>query len=550
MLAETNNSIGDTSSESLGYVQGGIGADNLIVDFSYDTSVVSGNGNLDYGAGVYDTLNMNNLSVNDVFSSSYAEDGGGVLFNPGDGERVFDRFVLDNGVNVFFEGIERIVFADQTIDLTVNPDDPLFAQQWNLHMMGVHTAWRMTTGTEDVLLGVQDTGLGADINNSIHQDLKPEETFIVTDGSNNFADDFGDERTRILREIGVITDPAQSHGTLVQGVIAAQANNGEGIAGINWNSDVANIDVLEENSTDLSLAGATQTMIDQATRGGQKLVINMSLESGFFDEDLERLIAANQEDVLFVVATGNGYQEQLANPNITTPGIASPAVYAQTYGNVIAVGAVLGATNEAFQPLSAPVVPGTIADYSNRGEGITLVGPTNVLSTNSTEGIPFDYSPGFNGTSAATPNVAGAASLVWSANNNLDASQVRGILANTASDLGSPGYDLTYGSGLVNADAAVRNAIAIGRRNPFPASISDAISTVNSFNAAEDNANNNVNFAPASLESSSDHNLGSDQSDLPTSLFNYQAPELQKVAGTEGEVSSDLYSSPLYQSAA
>ena len=476
MLAGTNNSIGDTSSESLSYLQGGIGADNLIVDFGFDTSVVSGNGNLNYGAGVYDTLDLTSISVNNVFRSSYAENGGGVPFDPGDGERIFDRFVLDNGVNVFFEGIERIAFADRTIDLTVNPDDPLFSEQWNLHMMGVHTAWRLTTGTEDVLLGVQDTGLGANINNDIHPDLRQEETLIVSDDNNNFADDFAREEERqILREIGIIAPPTQSHGTLVQGVLAAEANNGEGIAGINWNSDVANIDVLEQSllsQGDLNLAEATQIMINQATQGDQKLVINMSLGGiGIEDRALEALIAANQEDVLFVVATGNEYEQQLADPTITVPGIANPAEYAQEYGNVIAVGAALGTTNEAFEPLVAPALPGTIASYSNRGLGTTLVGPTNVLSTNAAVEVPFDYSATFNGTSAATPNVAGAASLVWSANNNLNASQVRGILANTAYDLGTPGYDLTYGSGFVNADAAVRNAIAIGRRNPVPESL-------------------------------------------------------------------------------
>ena len=77
----------------------------------------------------------------------------------------------------------------------------------------------------------------------------------------------------------------------------------------------------------------------------------------------------------------------------------------------------------------------------------------------------FDFYPsigGFNGTSAATPNVTGVASLVWSANPNLSATQVKQILSQTAYDLSVPGYDTVYGSGFVNADAAVRRAMALG----------------------------------------------------------------------------------------
>ncbi|PSB14041.1 hypothetical protein C7B65_26795 [Phormidesmis priestleyi ULC007] len=58
--------------------------------------------------------------------------------------------------------------------------------------------------------------------------------------------------------------------------------------------------------------------------------------------------------------------------------------------------------------------------------------------------------------------MAGVASLVWSANPNLTATQVQTILSGTAYDLGARGYDPVYGSGFVNADAAVRRAIAIG----------------------------------------------------------------------------------------
>ncbi|MEM9927813.1 MAG: S8 family serine peptidase, partial [Cyanobacteria bacterium P01_D01_bin.50] len=73
------------------------------------------------------------------------------------------------------------------------------------------------------------------------------------------------------------------------------------------------------------------------------------------------------------------------------------------------------------------------------------------------------YDDKFNGTSASTANVSGVASLVWSVNSDLSAGQIKTIISQTAYDLGKEGYDKVYGHGFINADAAVRRALAIGR---------------------------------------------------------------------------------------
>jgi subtilisin family serine protease len=95
------------------------------------------------------------------------------------------------------------------------------------------------------------------------------------------------------------------------------------------------------------------------------------------------------------------------------------------------------------------------------------MGPSEVIATDATRSssgsVNFGFNTRFNGTSAATPNVTGVASLVWSANPNLTATQIRTIMSQTAYDLGASGYDTTYGNGFVNADAAVRRAMAIAR---------------------------------------------------------------------------------------
>ncbi len=412
-------------------LQGTLHADTFTYDPSYRYTVVSGNGNVDFGSGGRDLLDLSTVSSSSVYFNLIGINGNGTLFDPGNGTQAFDSLLLSNGNYILFEGIDRIRFADRTLDLSVVPNDPLFPQQWNLTMMDVQDAWRLSTGSSNVLIGIEDSGLGFNRTGNIHPDLR---TPIVID--NNLADEF---------------DESTSHGTSVEGILSAISNNGIGLSGINWNSPVAQVDVIPgSDAGDRNLAQATQELIDQATRNGQRLVINLSLTSADIEPAFEQLIASHQNNVLFVIAAGNDGASSLSYP----------AYLASLYSNVIAVGASFGTVDDNGNA----VVPGTPAPYSNYGFGLTLMAPTDVVATEATataNGVIFGYDPQFNGTSAATPNVTGVASLVWSANQNLTAAQVRQVLSETAYDLGAPGYDFTYGYGFVNADNAVRRAIAL-----------------------------------------------------------------------------------------
>ena len=109
----------------------------------------------------------------------------------------------------------------------------------------------------------------------------------------------------------------------------------------------------------------------------------------------------------------------------------------------------MGFTNSNnTSPLTAP--------YSNQGDNLTLVAPTDVFSVNG-EGIKQT----FGGTSAANPNLAGVAALVWSENFDLSGTNVRDIITHSAMDLGTVGKDNVFGHGLVNAESAVRRAYAL-----------------------------------------------------------------------------------------
>ena len=98
----------------------------------------------------------------------------------------------------------------------------------------------------------------------------------------------------------------------------------------------------------------------------------------------------------------------------------------------------------------------SLAEYSNRGSNLTLVAATDSPAMDK-----FGNQIYFGGTSAANPNMAGIASLVWSVNSELTGGELRQILIDTAMDLGTVGDVNTFGNGLVNADAAIRRASAL-----------------------------------------------------------------------------------------
>ncbi|MGD1921767.1 MAG: S8 family serine peptidase [Pleurocapsa sp.] len=455
--------VNQDSNQSAIYLAGTLGADGFTVDTNYDVTVISGNGNVDFSTGLYDTINLSHISVDEVIDYSLAQaTEGGVAFDPGNGARMFDYIALADGTEVMFEGIDGIIFSDHFEDLSVSPDDFLFAEQWNLHIMGVQNAWRFNQGSDNVLIGVQDTGIGISANGDFHPDIRQDETWYFN-GNNlglnaNLADNF-------LSEAGIYSQTQlTSHGTSVQGIIAADSNNGLGIAGINWNSDVYHIDVLENNPGDLSIAQATQEMIDFADSNGQNLVINLSIQTSNTFGNLAGIhnefagVVADNPDVLFVVAAGNYGNEGLE-------GLSSPGVLAQEYDNVIAVGAAWG-TNDRFGNQTTPGERIEYADWGSQyGDGLTVTAPSEVWTTDACSDGTFDYGSQFDGTSAAASNVTGVASLVWSANPDLTAAQVQVILSETAYDTGVEGYDIYNGHGLINADAAVRKAIAMGNNN-------------------------------------------------------------------------------------
>jgi type VII secretion-associated serine protease mycosin len=289
-------------------------------------------------------------------------------------------------------------------------NDPELSQQWGMMKIGMAKVWQTNAGRADVIVAVVDTGV--DLR---HPDLAPN----LVPGYNVLPDASG-------------PDDDHGHGTHVSGIIAAAANNGIGVAGVAPHCKIMPVKVLGADGK-----GDTQNIVAGivwAANHGAK-VINMSLGgTGGSRALMEAIEYAQSKDVLCVAAMGNDGKNSQEYPG--------------GYPGVIAV----GATDEQDQ----------IADFSNFGSWISVCAPgqdilstlpTHPVTVNREEGKELSYDS-MDGTSMASPFVAGVAALVRSQFPNLTAAQVKQRIERTADDLGPSGFDDHFGVGRVNAARA------------------------------------------------------------------------------------------------
>jgi hypothetical protein len=431
-------------------VNGTFAADTL------DYSPGLGTGAIVLGRGGTDTLNLsssgingtNVTSINGLSLSAFNPLSGLTTNQAIYGGTAFDYLTLSDGREIYFQGIEYLSFADgSTLELQVHPNDTYFSYQWNLAVSDVTGAWRVTQGASNILLASLDTGI------------------LTATGASGGVVDIATSR--------LITDALDDdnfndygHGHSAISIMASASNNGSGVAGINWNSSVYVSDVWGGNGTSrLTLYQAIRETLNYARTNNMRVVFQGGVQDEFWLSDggtqaqLEELIQANSDIAAFAIAAGNGGPGgNLTDSNYLTS-VSGVAKLQTTNNNTISVGAIQRTGTATVNGITNATSV-DIASYSNRGSNLTLVAATDSPAMDKFGNMNF-----FTGTSAANPNVAGIASLVWSVNPTLTGVELRQILMDTAMDLGVAGRDNTYGNGLVNADAAVRRAAALQRNS-------------------------------------------------------------------------------------
>lgn len=332
------------------------------------------------------------------------------------------------------------------------PNDPFFNLQWHYPLIHLPEAWAITKGSANVIVAIIDTGITA------HPDLLSRDSgfgfdMISDPQIGNDGDGFDNNPT----DPGDLSDNGQSswHGTHVAGTIGAATNNGIGVSGVDWFCKLMHVRAL-------GVGGGSNFDIGEAMKYAAKLtnasgslpttranVINMSLGGPGFSQNQQNIVdQVRAAGVTVIAAAGNNNSNQ--------------AFFPASYNGVISVSAV------DFSSQKAP--------YSNFGTGVDIAAPGGDLGAdlnqdNFADGVlstlvddskqPFKFIFKFyQGTSMASPHVAGVAALLLSVNANLTPDQVETALESTATDLGAVGKDQIFGHGLVNALAAIQSVNA------------------------------------------------------------------------------------------
>lgn len=346
------------------------------------------------------------------------------------------------------------------------PNDPFYSYQWHYPMIKVPEAWNITVGARagnPVVVAVIDTGVTL-AHPDLQGQLEPGYDFI----SNTVSSRDGDGIDGNPDDPGDLSHQTSSswHGTHVAGTIAARTGNGVGVAGVAGGAKIMPIRVLGKGSSGTTydiLQGirfAAGLANDSGTVPVQKAdIINLSLGGPVFDQATQDAITAARAAGVIVIAAAGNYN---------TPVPSYPAAYT----GVISVSAV-GITGEKSYFSNYGSTIDVAAPGGDSGSDLNRDGyPDAILSTviyepGGVRQFAYDFQ---EGTSQASPHVAGVAALMKAVAPTLTPAQFDNLLASGSltDDIGGAGRDDLYGHGLINAHKAVLAAqtLAGGTTSP------------------------------------------------------------------------------------
>lgn len=282
-------------------------------------------------------------------------------------------------------------------------NDPGYKYEWDISYTEADKAWPLIKQKREINVAVLDTGV-----DYTHPDLKNR---VLKSKGYNFVDNNSD------------TMDDNGHGTHVSGIIAANANDNIGIAGIDGTLDVKIIPIKVLDSNGEGDINDIVKGIKYAADNGAD-IINLS----FGANEKSKLIAeaisyAKSKGVFVVAAAGNDNED---SDNISPAGDGAFTVAAMSYNY-------------------------KKASFSDYGNCIKVSAPgVEILST-----VPGGYEA-WDGTSMAAPVATGIAAMVKAEDPNLSPSQIEDVLDSTAKDIMSKGKDKQSGYGLIDAYNAIK----------------------------------------------------------------------------------------------
>jgi serine protease len=349
---------------------------------------------------------------------------------------------------------------DRLMTIQMTPNDSRYGEQWHYFEatggLNLPTAWDKSTGT-GVVVAVLDTGYRPHAD--LAANILPGYDFIgdlavANDGNGRDADASDPGDGVAAGECGT-GSPAQGsswHGTHVAGTIAAVTNNGTGVVGVAFGAKVVPVRVLGKcggytsDIADGIIWASGGTVSGVPANANPAKVINMSLGGGGTcgTTTQNAINSARLRGTVVVVAAGN---------NNANAGSYTPASCA----GVVTVAATNRSGGRSYFSNY-----GTVVDVAAPGGDMRTAASNGVLSTlnSGAAGPGADTYEFYQGTSMASPHVAGVAALMLAKNGALTPDDVESRLKSSARAF--PATCSQCGTGIVDANAAVDAATGTG----------------------------------------------------------------------------------------
>ncbi len=297
----------------------------------------------------------------------------------------------------------------QLLDAAVNDTLYTSGAQWNLDTLHVPAAWEKGQYGSGVTVAVIDSGLYGIGDGEHHEDIDPAKVVKP----HNFLDDNAN-----------VTD-RQGHGTFVAGVLFANTNNNAGVAGVMPEIKIMPLKVF--GTDDAETVDVIEAIAYAVENGAD--VINLSLGGTEYSKALEDACnAAVAAGTLVVAAAGNDGTSALRYP--------------AAYDSVIGVAA-----------LTRSNVPYENSQY---GKSVYVAAPGEGLVGISAASNQYCYK---TGTSVAAPEVSALAAMAKSISPSINQDGFKQLIQQTSTDLGEAGFDIYYGYGLINFEAAANKLL-------------------------------------------------------------------------------------------
>lgn len=351
------------------------------------------------------------------------------------------------------------------LSVYLEPNDPYYhssgswgqdySDLWGMHRISASSAWDVSTGSQDVIVGVIDTGV-----DYTHQDIN-DNMWINEDDPINGIDDDSDGFIDNIYGADFAYDDSDpmdmhGHGTHCAGTIGAVGNNSLGVVGVNWQVRIMAIQGLDRwgwgytdglaaalawaadqganvlsNSWGCPVRSPVNPIIENGVRYAYNLGCAVVFAAGNSDDDAQYYSPQNMDETITVAATDHNDQKTSFS----------------NWGEKIDVCAP-GGDSSSEGTMGRNILSLRAHDTDMYEDGISIVD---------------EYYYRARGTSMACPHVAGLAALILSKNPDLHPAIIKSVLVATADDISQPLI-----GGRINASAALRCNPAYAYLDDFP----------------------------------------------------------------------------------